>query len=150
MIYDSLQNIARYKGLSANMDVALDFILSKGLDALSAGKHLIQGEDVFVLMNAYETKDVKDCPIETHKKYIDIQVMLEGTERFGHAFLGQQKVIEGYHSEKDIIFYEASMDYLVFSKGQFAVFYPSDMHQPGIAVNEPIAVKKAVFKVRVE
>jgi YhcH/YjgK/YiaL family protein len=150
MIYDLTQNMQRYKGLSAYMDLAFDFILAKGLDGLSDGKHNIQGDDVFVLMNAYETKDVKDCPSETHKKYIDIQVMLEGSERFGHAFLAQQTVIDGYHSEKDYTFYDSPMDYLVLNKGQFAVFYPSDIHQPGIAVKESIAVKKAVFKVRVE
>ncbi|MGE4289464.1 MAG: YhcH/YjgK/YiaL family protein [Salinivirgaceae bacterium] len=150
MIYDSIQNIQRYKGLSSHMDVAIDFILSNGLDGLTEGKHNIQGENVFVLMNVYETRKVKDCPSETHKKYIDIQVMLEGREGFGHAFLAQQTVIDGYHSDKDYTFYDGPMDYLVLNKGQFAVFYPSDIHQPGIALDVPLAVKKAVFKVRVE
>jgi YhcH/YjgK/YiaL family protein len=150
MIYDSIQNIQRYKGLSAHIDLAIDFILSKGLDGLTEGKHNIEGEAVFVLMNAYETRNVKDCASETHKKYIDIQVMLEGKERFGHAFLAQQTVIDGYHSDKDYTFYDGPMDYLVLEKGQFAVFYPSDIHQPGIAVDAPMQVKKAVFKVKVE
>ncbi len=150
MIYGSIKNLSVYTGISANMDKAIAFVASHDLLQLPAGKHAIDGDQVFLLMNEYETKAAEDCVMETHKKYIDIQLMLNGSESFGYAPLEDQPIVEDYNVEKDYTFYMAEMNYLTLKEGYFALFFPADIHQPCIAVNEPIPVKKAVIKVRVE
>lgn len=149
MIYGSFKNLSNYKGISTHMDKALAFVEANDLNAFEAGKHPIDGDNVFLLMNEYTTKPVEDCVIESHRKYIDIQIMLDGTELFGYAPLEDQAVLESYNDEKDYIFYQAEMNYLTLKADYFAIFYPSDLHQPGIAADKPEKIKKAVIKVRV-
>jgi YhcH/YjgK/YiaL family protein len=150
MIYGSIKNLSAYVGISANIDKAIAWVASNDLMHLPAGKHTIDNDKVFLLMNTYETKAAEDCVSETHKKYIDIQLMLSGTELFGYAPLEDQQIVEGYNQEKDYTFYHAEMNYLTLKEGYFAIFFPTDIHQPNIAVDGSIAVKKAVIKVQVD
>ncbi|HAN00170.1 MAG TPA: YhcH/YjgK/YiaL family protein [Marinilabiliales bacterium] len=149
MILDHVKNIERYRTLSANLAKAIDFITANDLARFVAGKHLIDGEQVFLLMNEYETKPEADCKTETHRKYIDIQLMLSGAEKVGYAFLENQKVVEGYNVEKDYTFYEAELDYFILKPQWFAIFFPTDMHCPSIKAEQPGFVCKAVVKVKV-
>ncbi len=149
MIFDSLRNISLYKSLTPNLDKAIQFILNTNLDELAVGKHTIAGEDVFVLINEYEPKNESDCVIESHRKYIDIQIMLSGVEKFGFTALDNQLIVEGYNEENDYTFYKADLSYLILDEGKFAIFFPTDLHCPSIKTVNSTTVKKAVIKVRV-
>ena len=149
MILDSIENLSLYRGLSVNIFKAIDYILNNNLNDLSVGKHQILNDDIFVIINEYETKDEFDCPTETHKKYIDIQIMLQGEEKIGFAFLKKQEVTEQYNKDKDYTFYSTQLDYQYLRKGHFVIFLPTDLHCPSIKIDKPIKVKKAVVKVRV-
>lgn len=37
----------------------------------------------------YETRAFEDCRFEAHKKYIDVQLMVEGVERIDSQFVGE-------------------------------------------------------------
>jgi YhcH/YjgK/YiaL family protein len=150
MILDAIENIGRYRSISANMAKAIDFVCSGKMESLSAGKHPIDGETVFVLMNEYETKPEEACKTETHRKYVDIQLMLKGSEKVGFGFLEDQKIIEGYNNEKDYTFYDTQLDFFELKQNWFAIFFPTDLHCPSIAVHEPKNIRKAVIKVMVE
>ena len=149
MILDSIENIKSYKGISVNISKAIDYILKNNLNDLSVGKHQILNDDIFVIINEYETKNESDCPTETHKKYIDIQIMLQGDEKIGFAFLKNQEVAEEYNDDKDYTFYSAQLDYQHLREEHFAIFLPTDLHCPSIKIKNQIRVKKAVVKVRV-
>jgi YhcH/YjgK/YiaL family protein len=148
MIIDTIENLKLYKSLSHNMTIAINYLITSDLNNLKIGKHEIAKDDIFVLMSEYNTKDEIDCKTETHKKYIDIQIMLKGEEKFGFAFLNNQKVSEIYNEEKDCMFYEASLDYQNLREGTFAIFFPTDLHCPSIKIDKSIKVRKAVVKVR--
>lgn len=149
MIIDTIENLKLYKGLSKNMATAIDYLIANDLNVFEIGKHKIVDDDIFVIMSEYDTKDEVDCKTETHKKYIDIQLMLKGEEKFGFAFLNNQKVSEIYNPEKDYTFYQAALDYQNLREGTFAIFLPSDLHCPSIKINDSIKVRKAVVKVKV-
>jgi YhcH/YjgK/YiaL family protein len=83
MIIDTIENLKLYKSLSHNMTIAINYLITSDLNNLKIGKHEIAKDDIFVLMSEYNTKDEIDCKTETHKKYIDIQIMLKGEEKFG-------------------------------------------------------------------
>lgn len=150
MIIDTIENLKLYKDLSHNMAIAVNYLITCDINSLEIGKHAIVEDDIFVIMNEYDTKDEVDCKTEAHKKYIDIQIMLKGEEKFGFAFLNNQKVSEIYNPEKDYTFYDTLLDYQNLHEGTFVIFFPTDLHCPSIKINDSIKVKKAVVKVKME
>lgn len=149
MILDSIENLQLYRGLSENISKALDYVLINNLNDLAVGKHQILNDDIFVVINEYETKSELECATETHKKYIDIQIMLKGEEKIGFTSLKNQEITDQYNEEKDYTFYSAQLDYQNLREGNFAIFLPTDLHCPSIKIDKSIKVRKAVVKVKV-
>ena len=83
MIYDTFDNIEIYKGLSEDIYEGLKF-LKQATPELPCGIHEINPR-VKAIVSEYETKEVNDNGFEAHRKNIDIQALLQGTERI--AFL---------------------------------------------------------------
>ena len=99
------------------------------------------------MIQRYTTKKPGEARPEAHDKYIDLQLMLDGEEYIGYAnrnALG--KPIEA-KPENDINFFEGETCKMLLSNGTFGIYFPTDVHAPCIAVNEPREVKKAVFKI---
>ena len=84
MIYDTLDHAGQYRKLSGNLAKALDYLTGTELETVEAGCVEIDGERVFALFQSYETKPENDRP-EAHRKYIDIQYLIEGEELIGVA-----------------------------------------------------------------
>lgn len=149
MVVDTIQNIGLYKGLGAGLTQAFEYLMNTNLQALPAGKYMINGDDLFAIVNEYETKDGAVCEQEAHRKYIDVQYMVSGTELFGYAPLQNQVPVQAYHAEQDYAVYSTKVCRLQLRAGMFAIFYPTDVHQPEVMVDEPIQVKKVVLKVKI-
>ena len=58
-----------------------EYVNSWELAALPCGKYVIDGERIYVSIQEYETKSYGDCRFETHKRYADIQCILQGREQ---------------------------------------------------------------------
>jgi YhcH/YjgK/YiaL family protein len=67
----------------------------------------------------------------------------------GFALLENQKVIDEYNEQNDITFFSGEKSFTLVKEGMFAVFFPTDVHLPGIKINEKSYVKKVVIKVKV-
>ncbi|HSN65255.1 MAG TPA: YhcH/YjgK/YiaL family protein, partial [Fusibacter sp.] len=105
MILDVKKNATLYKGIHGHLDKAIDYMLSADLNALPVGKHQIEGEDVFILIQEYETKSIDAASFEAHRKYVDIQLILSGEEWIGYAPVQSLSSIEPYDDSKDIAFF---------------------------------------------
>jgi YhcH/YjgK/YiaL family protein len=149
MIIDTLSNAGLYKSLGERIQTAFQYLRQTNFDALEKGKYEVDGDNVFAIVNDYETKDKSDCEVEAHRKYIDIQYMVKGTEMFGYAPLSQHVPVVDYDSEKDVAIYSEEMAYLKLEAGMFILFYPTDLHQPEVRQYEPVWVKKVVMKIKV-
>ena len=106
----------------------------------------------FAIEQVYETKVRADGFFESHRKYIDVQVVFEGEELMEVADIARATVRKGYNAERDFIIYEdcAGAAGLKLRVGEAAVFFPSDVHMPGLIVGrEPVLVRKTVIKVPV-
>ncbi|NOS84135.1 MAG: YhcH/YjgK/YiaL family protein, partial [Ignavibacteria bacterium] len=66
----------------------------------------------------------------------------------GYSFFSGQSVFKEYDTEKDYLLYNYVSGSIILDEGMFAVFFPDDIHQPGLMIDEPMKVKKAVVKVR--
>ena len=80
MIYDELKNISKYRGISANLDTAIAFLEESILSELPMGKTVIDGEKVFINVMEADAKEREEIAFEIHKRYMDIQIDIEGTE----------------------------------------------------------------------
>ncbi len=149
VIYDTLKHAGQYRGLSKNLARALDYLTGTELETVEAERVEIDGERVFALFQRYETKPENDRP-EAHRKYIDIQYLIEGEELIGVAPLAAMEREAEAAPERDIWFYEGETAKLPLGGGRFAVFFPQDAHAPCIAAGECRPVRKLVLKVAAE
>lgn len=149
MIYDTLEHAGQYRKLSGNLAKALDYLTGTELETVEAGRVEIDGERVFALFQSYETKPENDRP-EAHRKYIDIQYLIEGEELIGVAPLASMERVAEAAPERDIWFYEGETAKLPLGGGRFAILFPQDAHAPCIAAGECRPVRKVVVKVAVE
>ena len=138
------------KALSEKIKEAVKFIEGLNFDELELGK-LEVNDDFFVFIQSYDTKSPEEVRYEAHKKYVDIQYIVEGKEMMQVAPVNTLEVDEAYSEEKDIAFYKPveQAATVVLTKGSYVVFYPEDAHRPGICAGEVTTNKKFVGKVRV-
>lgn len=151
MIFDKLKNVNLYKGLSANLDKALDIVAAENFADKENGRYEIEGDDIFYMVQEYQTRPIAQGRLEAHRKYIDIQIIVEGSEIIGIENLNSHAEETAYDDKSDIIFYEKTdvMTKLNISIGRFAVLFPDDLHMPCVTESLPAPVKKVVFKVKV-
>ena len=151
MIVGKLRDIKRYKGLSKNIDTAIDFILNHDLLALPKGKTLIDGNDVYVNRDTYVARPLEECFFENHEHYLDLQIVLKGQELFGYTDITNPsiRVTTPYNTEKDVTKYSAENGiYFVLEEG-FAFVFHEDIHLAKAKVNDEL-VEKAVIKIKIE
>lgn len=144
MILDSLEHLGNYTKLHAGIATVVKFLANHDLKALPLGRCDIDGDNVFVSVNSYATKEAPK--VEFHKTYADIQVILEGHEQIGWMPRQDLQNVTLYDIEKDIAFGDGTTQKMEAIPGRFFVFFPEDAHQPGIGNGN--SVKKAVFKIR--
>ncbi len=149
MITDRISNGASYKGISAGIKRALEFIENNDMAAMEIGRYNIDGDDLFVLIQGYEPKTIDESRCEAHINYIDVQYVIEGKELMGYAPVERMTVLEAYDAGKDRLFLEWTGQLIAYEAGMFAVFFPQDAHMPGVKTTGSTYVKKAVFKVKV-
>jgi YhcH/YjgK/YiaL family protein len=148
MIIDRIENAHLYKNIGERISKSFEYIKSTDLKTLPTGKYLIEGESIFALVSEYKTKPESEGKLEAHKNYIDVQYVISGEELMGYAPLGNQQILESYKEENDIVFYTGDKSFTKVSEGMFAIFFPEDVHMPGIKTGESATVKKLVIKVR--
>lgn len=151
MIFDKVQNAKIYKGISKNLDKALDVLMTENFAAKENGKHIVDGDNVYYLIMKPETRPLDKCIFESHEKYIDIQCVLKGVENIGYAETSDLKITQAYDGDNDAALYAVPKKYtnLLVEKGCFAIFFPKDGHMPLNCVGKPAIVEKVVIKVKV-
>ena len=147
MIYDNISNIATYKGLSADIYEGLKYLQQVNPD-IAVGTYQINPR-VKAIVSEYETKRENECGFEAHRKNIDIQFLLKGSERIACLPIEKLKETHAYSEEKDAAFYNSDAKPLemTIGDGYFAIFFPQDGHMPQLSIDNPMDVKKVVIKV---
>ncbi len=145
MIFDKIENLRKYTSLHPRFTKAADFIENTDLSTLEPGRHIIDGEDIYVSSAEYFTKE--EGFLEGHSKHIDIQIIIKGSEKIGFALLADQVPKDHYNEAQDIRFYHGNCEHFTLVPGTFAIFFPQDLHKPGMTDRKPSEVKKVVIKV---
>ncbi|QAA34394.1 YhcH/YjgK/YiaL family protein [Clostridium manihotivorum] len=150
MIIDKLDNGYDYYGLEERIRKALDYLKNTDLAELDPGKYQIEDDKIYVMVSEYDTKSAEGALWEAHKKYIDIQYMINGSEKMGYTNVDNINITSQYDEEKDVMFGTADGDFVSVEAGMFVIFNTQDGHMPSICFEKSEKVKKAVVKVLVE
>jgi len=132
MIFDCLDLVERYQALHPRFAVAFKFLKETGLAELASGKYEIDGNRVFALVDRAQGRSRAEAPLEAHRKYIDIQIVLTGADEMGWKNVSRcQNTTQAYNPEKDIMFFGDEPDaWIKVGPEHFAIFFPEDAHAP--------------------
>ena len=148
MIIGKLKDLNRYIGLSKEIDEAISYVLNTDLLALEIGRHELNGN---VIVNRQQYYGKTDTFTESHKDFIDLQIVVKGKEKMGYADISNStvRVMEDYNPEIDLAKYYVSDEcFYEMSEDSFALIFPEDIHRPGMKVDEEM-IEKVVVKIRV-
>ena len=148
MILDNLENADRYFDCAEGLQQAFKFLLDNDLEELPPCKIKLQGDDIYVTIADVTGKEQKDCHLEAHRDYIDIQLVINGTEQMGwRATTDCNEVVKDYDEQRDVEIYGDQPDsMLTLTEGKFVIFFPEDAHMPSIAPEQHY--RKIVAKVK--
>lgn len=149
MILSTLSQAGRYAALHLLFPRAFDYIRNTDLLALAPGRYPILDKQLFVIVENVAGRARADAKLECHRKYIDIQLVLEGTDEMGWKALADcREPVSDYSAEKDIqFFHDAPASWIATPPNAFCIFFPEDAHAPLVSTGN---IRKAIFKIAVE
>jgi YhcH/YjgK/YiaL family protein len=152
MITTTLRRIDRYRGLSPELDRAIGWIRADGWESLAPGRYEIEGDRVLAMVSIYDTKPATECFYETHRKYIDVQMLVAGREYILSRDSASLNVKTVYSEDNDIEFQEdapGEVQRAFLAPGIVVFLFPEDAHMPCLRIGEKAErVRKVVVKVR--
>ncbi len=146
MIFDVIENSNNYLAINKGFAKAFEFLRRPDLQELPVDRYEIDGERVYAMVAKDQGRNKADAQLETHKKYIDIQFVLAGTDHMGWKTRASCHQPSGnYDHTADIAFFSDEPEaWLPTSHGMFAIFFPEDAHMPLIS---PGQIHKVIVKV---
>ncbi len=149
MILDVIENLHKYSALNKGFTDAIEFLLRPDLRNLTLGKYEIDGERVYAMVSKDAGRRKEDASLETHEKYIDIQLVLDGTDNIGWKPKSLcKKPTSTYNEGEDIQYFADEPDSWIATKsGSFVIFFPEDAHMPLISSGPPL--HKVIVKIAV-
>jgi YhcH/YjgK/YiaL family protein len=148
MIVDSWSEAARYEALHPRFARAFEFFLRAGLATMAPGRYDIDGSRLYLSVDVAEGRGREGARLESHRRYIDIQYVVDGDEEIGWQPVAGCRAPGRYDEARDIVFYDdRPASWISLPPGHFAIFFPGDAHAP---LGGRGAIRKAIVKVAVE
>lgn len=149
MILDRIENAALYFPLHPRFKQAFEYLSQINIHTIPAGRHEVDGDAIYVLVQEYITKKKSEGKWEAHRRYIDLQYVVQGTEGMGYANIHHLQQGE-YILEKDFLPLFGEGQQVELRSGYFVLLFPEDAHMPSMALGESKPARKIVFKIAIE
>jgi len=109
-------------------------------------------EEIFALEQVFYTKDREECFIESHRKYIDFQLVLSGSEQMEYIDIDKLEIDKDYDEQKDLITYKLidNTSKFLLQENDLAIFFPDDAHIGLPKYQDSELVYKTVIKLPVD
>jgi len=149
MIIDTIKNAHKYFSIHPLFESAFHYINEVDLSNIEVGKaDIADGLKSIISLAPGKTKELSLSKFECHNEHIDIQLCINGNETIGWKPRENCMFNQGeYNAEKDVQFFNDSPDmFFQLTDGQFAIFFPEDVHAPMIGEAN---IKKLVIKVKI-
>lgn len=135
--------------LTSQIRKCLSYATENELLERDPGSYEIEGKDLFVNIVSYETTVPEKRFWEAHRQYLDVHLMLEGTEEIDLNFI-DNLVQKDYVPDDDFLPLDGKKaSSVILSPGDFIVCYPEDAHMTAVQVEKPGRIKKAIFKIKI-
>lgn len=137
--------------IAFRVKMAINYLSKLNITKSDIGKHVVN-EHFFYTVQEYTTKYEEDCVLESHRKYIDVQLLIKGSEFMDIVDVSRLSIKEEYINDKDIVYWNIPdrMTRIKLSTGDYVVLYPENAHRGAIALEKREKVLKVVGKVSVE
>ncbi|MDY3999131.1 MAG: YhcH/YjgK/YiaL family protein [Blautia sp.] len=149
MIFGNIDNLEEFPFLEEQIKECFEYAKSNDLASYEKGSHEIDGERLFVNIVEYTTTAAEERFWEAHKNYLDVHVMIHGTEQIDLNFIQNMNVKEFVEKDDFLPMEGDKNSSVILRDGDFLICYPSDGHRTAVAVDGPEKIKKAIFKVRI-
>lgn len=149
MIFGNINNLKEFSFLEEQVKECFEYVKEHDLASYEKGSHEIDGERLFVNMVEYTTTSREERFWEAHKNYLDIHLMIRGSEQIDLNFIQNMEVKEFVAKDDFLPMNGEKNSSVILREGDFLICYPSDGHRTAIAVDGPETIKKAIFKVRI-
>jgi biofilm protein TabA len=154
MILDTLAHSDRYAALHPLFARAFEFLRGTDLKSLAPGRHSVQDEQIFAIVEACPGRARAEAKLECHRRYIDIQLVLEGIDEMGWRPVAEcVDPIADYDAARDIRFFnDAPSSWIATPAGSFCLFFPEDAHAPLVSTLKGTSagfIRKVVVKIAV-
>lgn len=115
------------------------------------GEQALDGDRVVLKVVEMITHPKENGAFEAHRQHIDVHFILSGRECIQYERVEKLASASAYDPQEDFCLYAGAPDSpsASFGEGDFYILYPSDAHNPGCCVEQPAALKKAIFKVAI-
>ena len=108
------------------------------------------GQRYLQVLHRITTKPLEEGTFEAHRRFIDLQVLLDGAEEIAWQELGDTSCAVAYDEASDKERLDGSTEHhLLVTTGMFWVAFPHDAHKAISHVGEPHSFRKIVMKVPV-
>lgn len=147
MIVSNLQNSQRVESLHPLFKPLFDYVKSHDLLHAELGRIELKGDELFISNVNPACVQAEEQVLELHRDYIDIHILLEGTETIGWKALEDlQEEVKAYEKEGDCALYKDTPTMFIhLQPAQFVIVYPEDPHAPIIGKGK---IRKLIAKVK--
>lgn len=150
MVFGNIRYEKYFNWLEEDVKKCFEYAKTHNLESFEKGCHKIDGDNLYVNIVEYETTTPENRFWEAHKEYLDLHLMLRGTEQIDVNFIDNMQQKE-YVPEDDFLplFGDANAC-AILTEGDWLLLYPEDAHRTAVKVKEPVKLKKAIFKIKIK
>ena len=159
MIFTNVNDEVQNKSLAKDIQFCIEYAKKNENKILSLvhGSYDVGNNDIKMNVGKYFTKSENEKFWESHKKYLDVQIIINGTEKVAISDIRNMEV-KSFDSEKDLVILKGEKAFdVVMKTGDVLVFFPNDVHKPELNVSENDnsgnirkIVTKVVFKIEID
>ena len=150
MIFGNIQNLGEYPFLEEQIKECFNYAKEHDLMSYEKGSHEIDGDRLFVNVVEYTTTTAEERFWEAHRQYLDLHLMLRGTEQIDLNFIQNMDVKEFVEKDDFLPMDGEKNSSVILRDGDFLICYPRDGHRTAVVVDGPETIKKAIFKIRIK
>jgi YhcH/YjgK/YiaL family protein len=149
MIISNIESSVRYAALHPLFPRAFEYIRNTDLRSLAPGRYPVVGDELFAIVEQVPGRTREMAKLEAHRRYIDIQLVLEGVDEMGWKPLSDcHEPVSDHSAERDIRFFrDAPSSWIATPPDAFCIFFPEDAHAPLVGTG---SIRKVIFKIAVQ
>ena len=146
MITGKINSLSCYKGINKRIDTAIDYILNFDKNTPD-GRYEIDGDNIYANVVSIELGDAEAYQFEAHRRYLDLQYIISGSEIMIYAPVSECNQKTDYNAEDDYLLLSGRGNKMKMTEGSFYLVHPFDAHAPGLKADCDVA-RKIIVKIK--